>query len=102
MAYDTYRTSAAQADSVSMADDGLAGKRKRDDGTSDGPSKRSRPEALESVEPQVQERQETTANSTLKRDRENATVIVKNLPATVTELKIRRFFQNVSPYGVDA
>ncbi len=38
-----------------------------------------------------------TATAAPKRDRENATVVVKNLPAQTSETKVRQYFRDVSP-----
>ena len=73
------------------------GKRKRDE-HDEIPSKKTRPEEVPTIEPQVQE-QSPPSPSLLKRDRENATIIVRNLPITTTELKVRQYFRDVSsPY----
>ena len=71
------------------------GKRKREDNVETGMSKKVRPELPESTEPQVEEQQPTTS-SLLKRDRENATVVVKNLPMETTNTKLRQYFRDVS------
>jgi len=34
--------------------------------------------------------------STVKRDRENATIVVKNLPPETTETRVRQYFRDVS------
>ena len=71
-----------------------SGKRKRDDVEEAPHIKKSRSENVPSIEPQVQDHN-ISEPSILKRDRENSTVIVKNLPIT-SELKIRQFFRDVS------
>lgn len=72
-------------------DHGTAGKRKRDHMAEDGPSKRSRPEEIDESEPQVQQ-QDLAA---LKRDRENSTIVVRNLPTDTSETRIRQYFRDV-------
>ena len=75
-----------------------AGKRKRDAGPDTlgvGSSKKSRQEGPGEMEMQVDE-QVLPASSSLKRDRENATIIVKNLPAETTEIRVRQYFRDVS------
>ena len=71
------------------------GKRKREDGGEDGPIKRSREDDLEAdtVDDEVQAEPESSA---LKRDRENSTIVVRNLALEVPEIKIRQFFRDVS------
>ena len=73
-------------------------KRKREDDP-DAPdlsaSKKSRLDTNGDVEV-TEDQQPSTIPTQLKRDRENATVVVKNLPITVTELKIRQYFRDVS------
>jgi len=55
-------------------------------------SKRNRPDELDD---QVKQRS-MGATSTVKRDRENSTVIVKNLPPETTETRVRQYFRDVS------
>ena len=74
-------------------------KRKREDADEAAISKRSRPDALESTEAQVEE-QRLEAPSVLKRDRENATVVVKNLPLKTSETRLRQYFRDVSPIAL--
>ena len=77
------------------------GKRKRDvngvaeDETAKKRSRRPEPEPTDSTSTLV----ETTAEegAAVKRDRENTTVIVKNLPVDTTETRVRKFFEDVSP-----
>ncbi len=45
--------------------------------------------------------QPLSAPSVLKRDRENSTVIVKNLPADTTETRIRQYFRHVSFHSLN-
>ena len=76
-----------------------AGKRKRDadlDARGAGSSKKSRQGGSGDVEMQVDE-QALPAPSSLKRDRENATITVRNLPAETTETRVRQYFRDVSP-----
>ena len=74
---------------------GSAVKRKRENDADTEPSKKSRPEHLRASEPQAQE-QSLTAQPLLKRDRENSTVVVRNLPVGTTETKLRQYFRDVS------
>jgi squamous cell carcinoma antigen recognized by T-cells 3 len=74
------------------------GKRKRDpsDEADKIFHKRSKPEDEEQVLNDVQmEDQAKNAESVLKRDRENASIMVKHLPANVSETRIRQFFRDV-------
>jgi hypothetical protein len=74
------------------------GKRKRDpsDEADKIFHKRSKPEDEEQVLNDVQmEDQPKNAESVLKRDRENASIMVKHLPANVSETRIRQFFRDV-------
>jgi len=66
-------------------------KRKRDDAGDDGEANK-KPRNEEPVEETV----ETTevAAEQPKRDRENATILVENLPDDITEVRIRQFFSN--------
>ncbi|KKY18758.1 putative pre-mrna splicing factor [Phaeomoniella chlamydospora] len=68
------------------------GKRKRDDETQveEEPSKKTR--ADEPTAPN-EEAQNAPAKQ-LKRDRENSTILVENLPANVSEIKVRQFFRD--------
>ena len=80
-------------------DDGalVGGKRKRaDDNMSVGASvKKSRPEVIETTEHGTEE-PSTSVLPVLKRDRENSTVYVKNLPPNATETRVRQYFRDVS------
>ena len=76
----------------SIEDTDSTKKRKRGDDLDEEPSKKTRPQ--NTVEPQVQP-QSIEPASILKRDRENATVIVRNLPLSATEIKVRQFFRDV-------
>lgn len=72
-------------------------KRKRDaiEGPDDETSaKKSRPSIIESKEPGVEE-PSNSAPALLKRDRENSTIIIKNLPTHTTETKVRQYFRDV-------
>ena len=76
------------------------GKRKRDENgeaEDESAKKKNRPEPqpIDSTSTLV----ETVAeeSSTVKRDRENTTVIVKNLPVETTETRVRKFFDDVRP-----
>lgn len=83
-----------QQDPASFEDDSqISSKRKREDADEAGFSKRSRPDVAESTETQLEE-QHLAAPSILKRDRENATVVVKNLPPETTETRLRQYFRD--------
>ena len=87
----------AQQDLASLQDDNqISSKRKREDTDEAGFSKKNRPDVAESVEPKVEE-QHLTAPTILKRDRENFTVLVKNLAPETTEKRLRQYFRDVSP-----
>lgn len=77
---------------------GLSGaKRKREttEGVEDDTlTKKSRPSIIESQEPAMEE-PSNSAPALLKRDRENSTIIVKNLPIHTTETKVRQYFRDV-------
>ena len=104
-AYDAYET--AQADalqqrqhtqhdiSYDQGDNMTNGKRKREDFAEGGSSKRSRPDDSEGLQVQSEE-QNSLATSLPKRDRENATIVVKNLPLGTNETKLRQYFRDVS------
>lgn len=73
-------------------------KRKRDDEAEviGGPSsKRNRQEETH-TEMQTKAR-DLKSTPAPKRDRENATVVVKNLPAQISETRVRQYFRDVSP-----
>ena len=75
-----------------------SGKRKRDadvDPLDAGSSKRSRQHGSGEIGVTVEE-QALSASTSLKRDRENATIIVRNLPAKTTETRVRQYFRDVS------
>ena len=78
-------------------DGAASGKRKRDemDTSSEMPVKKNKPDVYESVEVDMAEQPQAVAPA-LKRDRENATIIVQNLPADVQPVKIRQYFRDVS------
>ncbi|MCJ1319728.1 Splicing factor [Xylographa vitiligo] len=70
------------------------GKRKRDDTETDESSaKKIRADIVESQETTLAE-QTTSTQSALKRDRENSTVIVRNLPFDTTEKRVRHYFRD--------
>ena len=79
------------------------GKRKRDEHgvvEDEGAKKKTRPEpeGMDSTSTLVTAAEES---ATVKRDRENTTIIVKNLPADTTESRVRRFFEDVgSPRSI--
>lgn len=80
----------------SQADGPLnSGKRKREEDIELAPgsvSKRSRRSELDDHV----ESQSMDTTSTVKRDRENATIVVKNLPPGTTETRVRQYFRDVS------
>lgn len=69
----------------------LVSKRKREEEADAQalPSKKPRPEDVA---------QRPSAAAPPKRDRENATVVVKNLPRDISEVRIRQFFRDVSGF----
>ncbi|CAF9932332.1 MAG: Splicing factor [Alectoria fallacina] len=84
----------AQQDLASFQDDvQYSSKRKREDAEEEGVSKKSRHDVTESEGPQVED-QHLAASLVLKRDRENATVVVKNLPPGTTETRLRQYFRD--------
>lgn len=86
----------AQQDvTASYGDSDNAGKRKREDVADESTSKKVRPEVLEQFGSQLEE-QIAQAPSQIKRDRENATVVVKNLPVDVKDIRLRQYFRDVS------
>ena len=60
----------------------------------DGTAKRSRADSPDHKD--IREDQNLPNRSALKRDRENTTIIVRKLPATTTEKRVRNFFREVS------
>ncbi|KAJ9311073.1 hypothetical protein DTO271D3_8662 [Paecilomyces variotii] len=80
----------AQAEQAPPAEDGVpVAKRKREEEVEVNglPAKKARPE--EATKPQ-----EEATPPPVKRDRENATVFVENLPKDVSDVKIRQFFRD--------
>lgn len=76
----------------------FVGKRKREeeiDTNNDAIRKRLKPE-IGNWEGVLVEDLPTPAPSLVKRDRENATVIVRNLPPETTETRVRQYFRDVS------
>jgi hypothetical protein len=72
------------------------GKRKRES-TDDDESAHKKTKAEESVLNEVQmEDQPPPDGSVVKRDRENTSIVVKNIPEGVSETRIRQFFKDVS------
>ena len=109
-AIEAYETAPAQAaEQPSMPQDvsmestmtHQSAKRKRDDeddeGLVEGGSKRNRPENQDQ-EDQPSALPSLVPPSGLKRDRENATVVVRNLPADTSETRVRQYFRDVSTY----
>ncbi|KAL4799696.1 hypothetical protein BDV19DRAFT_235201 [Aspergillus venezuelensis] len=76
---------AAAAEAAESSETPQPEKRKREEeATMNGlPTKKPRPEAMEVDEPVA-----------LRRDRENSTIVVKNLPQGMTEHKVRQFFRD--------
>ncbi|KAI4205207.1 MAG: hypothetical protein LQ350_000529 [Teloschistes chrysophthalmus] len=76
-----------------------SGKRKREDDTKE-PNDETAKKRRSSEDHGNTEQAEVLANAPteLKRDRENATVVVKNLPKDTSESRIRQFFRDVSKY----
>lgn len=71
------------------------GKRKRDDQSNGNPpSKRAKSEDMEEHQQHPYGDASTSETSQVKRDRENATAIVKKLPYDTTEVKVRQFFRD--------
>ena len=70
-------------------------KRKREDldEEDDAVTKKSRSEIAESKEPSNED-QSAVKESILKRDRENTTIVVKNLPSGTTEARVRQYFRD--------
>ena len=70
------------------------GKRKREDDLDairEGePTKKARPEDLDSSTPE----NPTSTEKQVKRDRENATILVQNLPDNMTEVRVRQLFRD--------
>lgn len=86
--------SADQAQAVDVRGDAHIGKRKREDELDEpGSNKKLRPE-------EVVETTESDPSQAPRRDRENATVLVKNLPRDVQALKVRQFFRDVSFFSL--
>ena len=84
----------AQQDVIASQGDGEnTGKRKREDEAVEAIRKKARPEIFETIEPQAEEQGMSTP-SQVKRDRENATVVVRNIPADTTETKLRQYFRD--------
>jgi squamous cell carcinoma antigen recognized by T-cells 3 len=85
---------APQADPVDSGNGFKAGKRKRGDGIDGseiGTPKKHRLEVSDGVKSAPGE----AASSIPKRDRENSTVIVRNLPYGTTETRVRQYFRDV-------
>ena len=73
------------------------GKRKREDDSEAGNKKKIKPGWPEQNDMPVVEEQHLQAPSLPKRDRENTTVVVKNLPVHTTDKRIQQYFRDVSP-----
>lgn len=77
------------------------GKRKREEDietNTDAIRKRLKPE-VGNREATPADEVATPASSIVKRDRENATVVVRNLPPETTETRVRQYFRDVSGSG---
>jgi RNA recognition motif-containing protein len=80
-----------QAERAEVAANGLhIGKRKREDIEVDEPSKKPKADEAEGKLAPVA----PSAERELKRDRENASIKVQNLPEAVTETRLRQFFRD--------
>jgi len=100
-AAESFKASVQQEVSMESATTQQSVKRKRDneaEAIGGSASKRNRQEDAD-TEMQT-ETQNFSAISAPKRDRENATVVVKNLPAQTSETRIRRYFRDVSSCSV--
>ena len=82
-----------------QGDSQMSSKRKREDTDEAENSKKSRPDLAESIETQVEE-EPPTAPPIPKRDRENATVLVRNLALETTEKRLRQYFRDVRPIAL--
>ena len=80
---------------ATLSDFDIVGKRKREDDENEESSKKHRPEATEQAESYAEE-QDISAPSQLKRDRENASIVVKNLPPGISNTRLRQYFRDVS------
>ncbi|GME30207.1 putative pre-mRNA splicing factor protein [Neofusicoccum parvum] len=91
--YQQQTAGAADATQVAYEDPAANGKRKRDlDAASEeNATKKSRQAEAAGVEPMEVE-QSSSAAAQLKRDREHTTIIVKHIPSTTPQIKIRQFF----------
>lgn len=87
---------AQQEHSANRAEGVATTKRKREEAEtlSETPVKKSKPDLHQSVEVEMTE-QPQAATLVPKRDRENATVVVKNLPPQIQEVKLRQYFRDV-------
>ncbi|KAI9727791.1 MAG: Splicing factor [Cirrosporium novae-zelandiae] len=88
---------ATSVDQIASATQHMAnGKRKRNsdlDMVDEGAHKKSRPDQAEDQDVRMED-QSLSAPSIVKRDRENATVFVKNLSVGTDPAKVRRFFRD--------
>lgn len=71
------------------------GKRKREDGDEQVTGSADKRSRHDEVDGQVED-QSVNPTASAKRDRENATIIVKNLPPETTETRVRQYFRDVS------
>lgn len=84
----------AQQDVATVQGDGEnVGKRKREDEEEAVMSKKARPADSIEEESQVRE-QQPLVPSQPKRDRENASIVVKNLPVGATDTRLRQYFRD--------
>jgi hypothetical protein len=84
----------AASETISQVDlERSVGKRKRETESEDTGIASKRSKANETGPSNLLEQE--AMSSTPKRDRENATIIVKNLPSSITAIKIRQYFRDV-------
>ncbi|KAL9122468.1 MAG: hypothetical protein Q9187_000978 [Circinaria calcarea] len=86
------------AEATGLQDSPNGGKRKRGDAENiedETIAKRTRSDVVETRGTATEE-QPPSANNSPKRDRENATVIVKSLPPQTTETRVRQYFRDVN------
>ena len=87
-----------QETSIESTNTHLSTKRKRDEddqAPSESATKKNRP-GEQDADAQTQPQSSLAPPSVLKRDRENATVVVNNLPVNTSENRVRQYFRDVS------
>jgi len=102
-AYEAYETAQAEAYQLQLqaqqdvaavqGDMENAGKRKREDEGEAGTSKKAKPAVSIEAESPVEEQQPSVLLQP-KRDRENASIVVKNLPVETTDVRLRQCFRD--------